>query len=94
MKKFGKRFTSLLLVLLLLVTSVIGTRTVYAEGEEADESLLSWEVVENDAERAASKMDKANFEAATEWLAGIRTLNWRYDYDFYACCWKHCNDCI
>lgn len=68
MKKFGKRFTSLLLVLLLLVTSVIGTRTVYAEGEEADESLLSWEVVENDAERAASKMDKANFEAATESL--------------------------
>ncbi len=66
MKKFGKRFTSLLLVLLLLVTSAIGTNTVFAEGEEEDASLLSWEVVENDAERAASKMNKAEIEAEAD----------------------------
>nr|MCR4633407.1 hypothetical protein [Erysipelotrichaceae bacterium] len=66
MKKLGKRFTSLLLVLVLLITSVIGTNVVLAEDETEDETLLSWEVVENDPERAAGKMNKADVKEQTE----------------------------
>ena len=63
MKKMGKRFISILFVLILLLTSVMTTNVVRAE-EEGDDDFLTWEVVENDPERAGSKLEKA--EAKTE----------------------------
>ena len=39
MKKFGKKFAGIFLVLALLITSIGTTNVVFAEGEEEDETL-------------------------------------------------------
>ena len=65
MEKLGKKLISILIVLILLVTSVLSTNTVFAEGEE-DEDLLTWEVVENDTERTAKKLNKVDTKTEPE----------------------------
>ena len=55
----SKKLMSILLVLALLVSSVVSGNAVFAEEENENESTgLSWEVVENDKQRAADKLKK------------------------------------
>ncbi|MBQ6478071.1 MAG: S8 family serine peptidase [Erysipelotrichaceae bacterium] len=70
MNKTGKRFTSLLLVLILLFTSVFTTNVVRAEESEDDDTLLTWEVVENDPERSSGRRKKADITNEPEKLTG------------------------
>ncbi len=55
----SKKLMSILLILALLVSSVVSGNAVFAEEENENESTgLSWEVVENDQQRAADKFQK------------------------------------
>ena len=71
MKKMGKRFTSILLVLILLFSSVFTANIVRAEEEEGDDTLLTWEVVENDPELVSGFLNKTeNKDEPEETLRG------------------------
>ena len=71
MKKMGKRFTSILLVLILLFSSVFTANVVRAEEEEGDDTLLTWEVVENDPELVSGFLNKTeNKDEPEETLRG------------------------
>ena len=58
MSTISKKMMSILLILALLVSSVVSGNVVFAEEEENESAGLSWEVVENDKQRAADKLKK------------------------------------
>ena len=57
MNTLSKKLMSILLVFTLLLTSVLSTNVVFAEGEEEDNSGLTWELVEPDKERASKQLN-------------------------------------